>query len=120
MKSLFILFASILINFSSQLTQQCFDEYSTHTHPGHCCNYPLIIPHEYQEVIDCDSECDFTDKCCRQECLYTKLEIFDGDKLNKESLLKVLLHGVKDESLKDGWKEPIEKSIEKCENFSKF
>jgi hypothetical protein len=120
MKSILIILASILINFSSQLSQECFEEFSSHTHPSQCCRYPLIIPHEYQEVIDCQSECDFSNICCRQECFYSKLNLFEGEKLQKENLLKVLLENVKDEKLREEWKEPIEKNIEMCESYSKL
>lgn len=118
MKSLLI-FVLSLVNFSAQISPECEEVYSTYIHPSNCCNYPLIVPHEYEVVMDCDSDCEYGDKCCRQDCLYNKLGIFDEEKLNKENLLKLLMATIKDEKAKDEWKGEIEKNIETCENFSK-
>lgn len=112
-----IFFITIVKSESTDQPKIC--DYSNFTHPFKCCRYPMLILPE--ETYECYNECNTMDNCCKYECVNNITPFFDKNgKMNKEEFVDVFISDINNEKTREVWKEIIEKSVEKCENYGEI
>lgn len=112
--SLFLTFCYVEANFCKKE----YENISTAT-TRDCCDYPGFNNDYVEPVRECTKACDVSDSCCRIDCIYITLKLYDEEEFQKETLFKLLTNASNDEHLNQ-WKDVIDQSIEKCQKISEF